>query len=644
LTRRSLLPGMVLLLVLVAFALRLYRLDFQPLRGDESFTIQFSAHPPSWLLPAIANVEPNPPLYYFLLHYWMEVFGLSEFVTRYLSLVFGVLCVPLLCHLGRTLTRPMTGAAAALLVAINPCQVWHSQDVRNYTLWPALSMGALISLLYALQEGKKRYWAGYAIMTLLSLYTHYNDLFMLVFQNLFFVIVVLTGWRTGVTSRSSSLRLLSRWLVVQAVLAVTFGPWLVYGSSRLFYYSTLGDSPALWEILRRCLTAFSLGVTVSSQFRAALSPVLLLLLGFGLAISLKRHRLFLAMFLILYIVVPSVCIFIAAQPRPLFRERYLNVIAPAYYLAFAYGITALREYPPRWKLTSISVGIAFFALSGAYSLSNHYWNPAYSKSPDWRALAQQIATGTGTDDVIVLNYPDPTFSYYYDGTAASFILPREPLSKEIKRDTAETLTLLAEGHQRIWLYPFRDSGWDSEGFVETWLSRRATLLGERNISGFRWLIYRPLVLSLQDVQIPLKLRLGDAIALAGYDWEMGQGESSDTVAVEAGEALRLALYWQASDEVETSYSVFIHLVDAVDHIWAQQDSIPQGGDFPTDEWMAGDAIVDRYSILVPPETPSGEYLLIVGMYDPATGQRLPVKDSDGVHRGDREVIAHVLVL
>ncbi|TKJ30709.1 MAG: hypothetical protein CEE40_04245 [Chloroflexi bacterium B3_Chlor] len=205
------------------------------------------------------------------------------------------------------------------------------------------------------------------------------------------------------------------------------------------------------------------------------------------------------------------------------------------------------------------------------------------------------------------------------------------------------MRFLSDRYERIWFYPRKDVGWHSEGFVETWLYRHGRLIGERNISGFRWLIYRPLLLSLEHIQIPLAFRFGEAIELAGYEWEMSQDESSDTIAIEPGGALRLALYWQAWDEVETGYSVFIRLTDAYDRIWAQRDSIPQGGDFPTEEWMAGDIIVDPHSILLPSDTPSGDCLLAVGMYDSTTDQRLPVASTRGASRGDRAIIARVQV-
>jgi mannosyltransferase len=643
LTRRRLLPGIVLLLVLVAFALRLYRLDYQPLRGDESFGIQFAAHPWSWLLSNMAQLEPLPPLYYSLLHSWMQVTGQSEFTTRFLSLLFGVLAVPLIYLLGKALGRPTAGMLAAFLVAINPFQVWHAQDVRNYTLWLALSMAALVLLLQAVREQRAQYWAGYAGMTLLSLYTQYYELFMLLFHNLFFFSLLLTKWRRRELHRASARVLLATWLVIQATLGVLYGAWLIRGSSVLPQYRATGESPLLRVFVSRSLTAMSLGETVPAELAAVALPLLLLLVFIGLGYTLMKDR-FLALFLILYIIVPSFCVFPAAQLRPLFHARYLIVVAPALYLIFSIALIALHDGLPRWRVVPLVTGVALFSLSGAYSLSNHYFNPLYAKSPNWRGLAQHLAAQTRPGDVVVLNYPDPTFSYYYHGTAPSFILPPGPLSADTMRETAESLRFLSKEYERIWLYPLEDPDWDNVGFVEAWLNRRATLTEEQNISGFRWLIYRPLLVSLENIQNPLELGFGDSIRLWGYDWRTGEGEDSQISPLHPGSALRLTLFWQATDEVDTSYAVFIHLTDAQHRIWAQRDSIPQGGDFPTDAWMAGDVITDRYSILVPAETPPGDYLLIVGMYDPETGQRLPIKDSRGVGEGDHAAIGRVRVL
>jgi hypothetical protein len=44
-------------------------------------------------------------------------------------------------------------------------------------------------------------------------------------------------------------------------------------------------------------------------------------------------------------------------------------------------------------------------------------------------------------------------------------------------------------------------------------------------------------------------------------------------------------------------------------------------------WAAGELIPDRLLVPLAQDLPAGEYLLVVGMYDFATGARLPVPDN-----------------
>ncbi len=260
----------VLVLTLVAFVLRVYRLDFFSLRGDEAFTVIFVQRTWEGLWRGISTIEPNPPLMYLALRVWVALAGASEFVTRYFSVFFGVACVPLLYRLAREIfASRMIALCAAALIAINPYQIWHAQDVRNYTMWPALSLLGLIFFWRWWSAERKQMTDDrrqtlrieildlgfFTLATLASLYTHYYDVFILVALNLFvFTFATLDRrWKT-----------LARWVGAQMVLVALYAPWVLFGTNRITTYgeASAEQSVSLIEQLARTIAAFTLGDTM----------------------------------------------------------------------------------------------------------------------------------------------------------------------------------------------------------------------------------------------------------------------------------------------------------------------------------------------------------------------------------------------
>lgn len=89
------------------------------------------------------------------------------------------------------------------------------------------------------------------------------------------------------------------------------------------------------------------------------------------------------------------------------------------------------------------------------------------------------------------------------------------------------------------------------------------------------------------------------------------------------------LYWQALQPLEKNYTVFVQLLGP-DGVLAQYDAEPQGGEYPTSFWDPQEIVPDHFSLSLPSQMPPGRYPLIVGLYEPATMQRLPVGNSNYV--------------
>ncbi|HEX5418185.1 MAG TPA: hypothetical protein VFZ25_21220, partial [Chloroflexota bacterium] len=104
------------------------------------------------------------------------------------------------------------------------------------------------------------------------------------------------------------------------------------------------------------------------------------------------------------------------------------------------------------------------------------------------------------------------------------------------------------------------------------------------------------------------------IQLLGYDL------SSSTA--RPGQPLQLRLVWRADQPQATSYTVFTHLLDDHDKIWAQHDGLPANATRPTTTWEPGETIADLHLLPIQPDAPPGAYRLEVGLYDARTGARL----------------------
>jgi hypothetical protein len=121
----------------------------------------------------------------------------------------------------------------------------------------------------------------------------------------------------------------------------------------------------------------------------------------------------------------------------------------------------------------------------------------------------------------------------------------------------------------------------------------------------------------------LRARLGDSIDLQGFSLTSRDSSSSDS------RLLRVRLHWQASARILHDYTTFVQLLDAEGRRVAGWDAQPLSGQYPTSHWQPGDVIVDTLEVPLPGDLAAGEYRLVTGMYDLATGKRLPAVDDAG---------------
>lgn len=116
----------------------------------------------------------------------------------------------------------------------------------------------------------------------------------------------------------------------------------------------------------------------------------------------------------------------------------------------------------------------------------------------------------------------------------------------------------------------------------------------------------------------------------------GKGEDVDLIGywlaeprVRAGGEIQGRLVWKAARRPPTDYTIFVQVVGPGGLV-AQYDSQPQGGNYPTSFWDAGEEVQEVFQIRLPQTARPGRYDLIAGMYDLATGARIPLGGKDHV--------------
>jgi hypothetical protein len=123
----------------------------------------------------------------------------------------------------------------------------------------------------------------------------------------------------------------------------------------------------------------------------------------------------------------------------------------------------------------------------------------------------------------------------------------------------------------------------------------------------------------------LGANFGNQATLLGYDLDLTNFKVDSPV--------QLTLYWQAQKGMDTAYRVFVHLLEPTGGIVVQMDQEPQAGDAPTTGWLAGEVVKDDIVMKVSGAATTAHEIAI-GLYDPATGTRVPVLDASGAVIGD----------
>jgi 4-amino-4-deoxy-L-arabinose transferase-like glycosyltransferase len=426
----------------VAVALRLLGISANSLWFDEAFS-WLVARQPAWAI-LVQRLEPIlPPLYHFLLHFWIRL-GESEFVLRLFSAICEWLVVPVVYILGRELFTKATGLAAALLIAALPFHVYFAQEARPYALIVLLSALMLWGFVRTWRGAGYRAWLVVGILAALNIYAHYFAIFTLAVLHVF---VLLT--------RMHDRRAWPGLFLADLIALALVGPHL----------------PSAWAQTRQVTSHFWLSVpsplepikTLDYLLFSHTTPLPLVPAALFLTLSIfvvvtwaalraraeVRQRLFLLLALIL---VPILAVLLISWIiGPAYLDRAFSLVTPAYVLLLGWGLA----HPPRGSPVRLLYG--GLALVAVASLGNHYFKPDSAKPP-FREVGAILQERWQERDVL-FHLHDSSYLplLYYAPKADSYLLENDsdpwlpPYTWKWAGRRVSTVDEIIAGRKRLWI-------------------------------------------------------------------------------------------------------------------------------------------------------------------------------------------------
>ena len=386
----AIVAGSLVVLMGVSAVLRTYFITGQ-FWMDEAITTGIASHSLS-AIPGLLRHDGSPPLFYFILHFWIQPFGTSESATHALNLLIGLLTIPAGMWAGWSLFGRRAGLMAAVLFAFSTWLTTYAQETRQYELMGLLGIMATATFIHAFVFRRRKYVVWFAVFQALMLYTHAWGAFFAVGA----ILALFPIWLN--TAREER-----RPLVRDAVLAfvgagILFLPWL----PNFIYQASHTGAP--WAPPPR----FGAPVLLSRDLLGGDRIMVDLLTAFIIGLAplftrrYRRGRDATAMWALIVLPIATLLLaWLSSQITPAFVSRYFAPVLASILLLAAWGASR-----------SGVVGIVAIILAVVFVVHISSYTPQYKS--DVRDISGEMTPLMHPGDLVISGQPEQTpLMWYY---------------------------------------------------------------------------------------------------------------------------------------------------------------------------------------------------------------------------------------
>ncbi len=615
-------------LTLAGLALRLWELGVMGLAYDEAATaLMARATPAAIVVFHWRAAFEHPPLWQLTMAGWSAVFGQGEAVLRLLPALAGALAIPLTWWWVRRLWPAERARRiwAAALVALSPALVLYSQEARMYTLVVALALLSLIALHALASRPRLTTILIFAGVNWLMTGFHYYSILLVGVEALFLSLLALRrrAWGDG-----------ARWLAAVVLALTPIALWMAlapgFHDTLRVVTGNLGGaetSISAWEFLSSLWRDLTFGAIRWQPEVAVVGFALAPLAVIGLAattipetVRFRDDRGFTpwSWLVALAALLPLALSVLFA---PALAARYILFVLPAIYVLAAAGIVWLGRQ-------SLALGLAGATLALVVAwLGMSFYFTSYTKS-EYREMAAFLEANRQPGEAVMLYAPRQHLlaRYYLPGVAEFATAPEVDLPDFWPMNAPPVVPEAMDGalldllaaHPALWLVVTAENEVDRGEFVPKFLTAvayKTTCWSWLDVDLCRFV--SPHFLAESQTATPDAL-FGDELRLTA-----ATRLHTPVHPLDAG-YLFVQLDWLAERKPTRDYRVTLRLIDNDGAVVAQRDEFPIGALLPPTTWNAGDVKPGFMALPLPAELPPGDYRVVVGVYDPATGA--PVGD------------------
>lgn len=371
---------------------------------DETSSYFFASLPTGDFIEHLAKAEANMSLYYLALKVHMLGGGSSAAYVRGLSVVFALLAIAGMYLFSKRYINARVALWVAGIAALNPHIYKYAWEARSYSM--TLFFGALLLGLfwYAMEGNRRRTWLAYGLAAGIGLYSHIF-LVLLVFVQFLFSLFYCTLQKQW---REYFFHLLLSGILLCAIAAPLLYFFMVAGSDapNIDWIKKAGLGRT-WDVLENALKSKYSWHTVPRMLSTGLvsftliSAIILALQG------LLRERRSLPNYLPIYLgmcaVLPILLAYGLQAIRPVFVERYLIFIVPAFLILCVWAIDSL---PRRWLKYGALASLCVAQAGGMYESHQR-------KTFDYHSLYSDLAANCQPGSTLAFTNASVATTYYY---------------------------------------------------------------------------------------------------------------------------------------------------------------------------------------------------------------------------------------